>query len=300
VLFIFGTLGTPTNAAIRRYLNGRKVPQIFINSGATDMTDPERFPWTIKWMPSLRLEGRIYGQYVMREKPDAKIGVLYQNDDFGRDYLGGFVDGLGPEGAKHILGQEAYEITDPTINSQLIKLKGLGVDTVFFITQGKFSVQSIRFGREQFGPDALLIVPTVATSMVGILQPAGLDSAKGIVSAAYTKNPADKTWINDPAYLDYLAWMKQYAPEADPADTGYATGYTQAQAIVEVLKECGDVLTRENVMKHATNLRPLNLPMLIPGITVSTSPADPNPVKQMRLQRFDGTQWVLFGEPTGG
>jgi branched-chain amino acid transport system substrate-binding protein len=300
VLFIFGSLGTAPNAAIRKYLNGRKVPQIFINSGATDMNDPERFPWTMKWMPSLRLEGQIYGKYLAKEKPDAKIGVLYQNDDFGRDYLDGFLDGLGPEGAKRVLGKEAYETTDPTISSQLIKLKGMGVDTLFFITQGKFSVQSIRFGREQFGPEATLIVPTVATSIVGILQPAGLENAKGVISAAYAKNPADKTWANDPGYLEYLAWMKQYLPDADTADTGYATGYSQAQAMVEVLKQCGDELTRENVMKQATNIKGFTLPLLIPGITVSTSPKDHNPIKQMQLERFDGMQWVLFGTASGG
>ncbi|MDB5409972.1 MAG: branched-chain amino acid transporter substrate-binding protein [Rhodospirillales bacterium] len=300
VLFIFGSLGTAPNAAIRKYLNGRKVPQLFINSGATEMANPELYPWTMKWMPSLRLEGRIYAQYILQDKPDAKIGVLYQNDDFGRDYLSGFIDGLGPDGETRILGKEAYETTDPTITSQLIKLRGRGVDTLFLITQGKFSVQGIRAGREQFGPDATLIVPTVATSMVGILQPAGLDNAKGVISASLTKNPADKSWANDPGYLGYLAFMKQYLPDADPADAGYSTGYTEAQAIIEVIKQCGDELTRENVMKQATSIRGMSLPMLIPGITVTTGPADYNPIKQMRLQRFDGEQWVLFGEPTGG
>jgi branched-chain amino acid transport system substrate-binding protein len=300
VLFIFGTLGTAPNAAIRKYLNGRKVPQLFVNSGATEMADPALYPWTMKWMPSLRLEGRIYAQFILKEKPDAKIGVLYQNDDFGRDYLAGFIDGLGPDGATRILGKEAYETTDPTISSQLIKLRGLGVDTVFLITQGKFSVQGIHAGREQFGPDAMLIVPTVATSINGILQPAGLDNSKGVVSAALTKNPADKSWANDPAYLDYLAFMKQYMPDADPIDTGYATGYTEAQAIIEVIKMCGDELTRENVMKQATNIKGFTLPMLIPGITVTTSPTDYNPIKQLRLERFDGEQWVLIGEISGG
>jgi branched-chain amino acid transport system substrate-binding protein len=254
----------------------------------------------MKWMPSLRLEGRIYAQYLLKEKPDAKIGVLYQSDDFGRDYLDGFIDGLGPEGAKRILGKEAYETTDPTISSQLIKLHGLGVDTLFLITQGKFSVQSIKAARQQFGPDATLIVPTVATSIVGILQPAGLDNAKGVVSAALTKNPVDRTWTNDPGYLEYLAFMKQYMPDADASDTGYVAGYTEAQAIVEVLKQCGDELTRENVMKQATNIKAMSLPMLIPGITASTSPTDYNPIKQMRLERFDGEQWILFGDATGG
>jgi branched-chain amino acid transport system substrate-binding protein len=300
VLLMFGSLGTPSNAAVRRYLNGRKVPQLLINSGATEMSDPDRFPWTMKWLPSLHLEGSIYGAYLRKEKPEAKIGVLYQNDDFGRDYLAGFIDGLGPDGGKRVLGQEAYEVTDPTITSQLIKLKGLGADTVFFIAQGKYAVQSIRFGREQFGPDATLIVPQVANSVVTILTPAGLDNAKGFISAAYTKNPADKTWLEDPGYLGYLAWIKQYLPDADPADTGYATGYTQAMAIAEVLKRCGDVLTRENVMKQATSLNGLSLPMLLPGITASTTPTDYNPIKKMRLQRFDGTQWVLFAEPSGG
>jgi branched-chain amino acid transport system substrate-binding protein len=300
VLFIFGSLGTAPNAAIRRYLNGRKVPQLFINSGATEMANPKLYPWTMKWMPSLRLEGRIYAQYLLKEKPDAKIGVLYQSDDFGRDYLDGFIDGLGPEGAKRILGKEAYETTDPTISSQLIKLHGLGVDTLFLITQGKFSVQSIKAARQLFGPHATLIVPTVATSIVGILQPAGLDNAKGVVSAALTKNPVDRTWTNDPGYLEYLVFMKQYMPDADASDTGYVAGYTEAQAIVEVLKQCGDELTRENVMKQATNIKAMSLPMLIPGITASTSPTDYNPIKQMRLERFDGEQWILFGDATGG
>jgi len=300
VLFIFGSLGTAPNAAIRKYLNGRKVPQLFINSGATEMADPERYPWTMKWMPSLRLEGRIYAQYLLKEKPDAKIGVLYQNDDFGRDYLDGFVAGLGPDGAKRILGKEAYETTDPTIGSQLIKLRGLGVDTLFLITSGKASAQAISVARQQFGPAALLIVPTVATSIVGILQPAGLDNAKGVVSAALNKNPADPSWANDPGYLEYLAWMKQYMPDADIADSGYVAGYTEAQAIVEVIRRCGDELTRENVMKQATSIQGMTLPMLIPGITVTTGPADYNPIKQLRLERFDGAQWNLFGEATGG
>src|SRR5579883_1446617 len=295
VLIIFGTLGTAPNAAIRKYLNGRKVPQLFVTSGASEDSNPARHPWTMAWLPSYALEGRIYGKYIQRERPAARIGVLYQNDDFGRDYLEGFTGGLGPSASKLIVDKLAYEVTDPTVTSQLIALQGRGVDTLFAIATPKFAAQAIRAVRELHW-DPLLVVPTVSTSVVGVLKPAGFDNAKGVISATFLKDPTDSAWENDAGYRDFHAWMEKYFPDGDPANRSNVSGYTAAQMLVEVLRRCGDDLTRANVMKQATSLRDIALPMLLPGITVNTDPDHYTPIRQMQLERFDGKSWVRFGD----
>lgn len=295
VLLIFGTLGTAPNAAIRKYLNGRKVPQLFVTSGASDDNNPAHYPWTMAWLPSYALEGRIYGKYIQRERPAARIGVLYQHDDFGRDYMEGFVEGLGPNAGRLIVDRLAYEVTDPTVESQLITLQSRGVDTLFAIATPKFAAQTIRAVRELHW-DPLLLIPTVATSVVGVLKPAGFDNAKGVISATFLKDPTDSAWEDDSGYREFRAWMEKHFPEGDPANRSNVSGYTAAQMLVEVLKRCGDNLTRANVMKQSANLHGVWLPMLLPGIAVNTDPSHYSPIRQMQLERFDGKSWVRFGD----
>ena len=295
VLLVFGALGTPTNAAVRPYLNARKVPQLFITTGALIGDDPQHFPWTMGFLPNYRAEGRVYARYILAEHPQARIGILYQNDDFGRDYLSGFLPALGERAKTMVSKQVSYEVTDPSLASQAISLRESGADTVFLATQGKAAAQAIRAVREQ-GWNPLVFLPTVATS-INILNGAGLTNATGIISSTTEKAPADPSWAGDPASRAFLAWMKTYLPRADPTDSSYATGYTAAQALVEVLKRCGDTLTRANVLKQATNLRGVTLPLLLPGITINTSPTDYNALSQLQLERFDGRKWVLFGQP---
>jgi branched-chain amino acid transport system substrate-binding protein len=294
VLFIFGSLGTPTNTAIQKYLNANKVPHLFVATGATKFRDPQHFPWTIGWPPSYQTEARIYGKYLLQNRPNAKIAVLYQNDDYGKDYLKGLKDGLGETGARMVVTEVTYEVTDPTVDSQIITLKATGADIFVDIASPKFAAQAIRKTHD-IGWKPLHVLNNVSDSISAVLEPAGLDKSVGLISARYFKDQTDPEWQNDSGVKDFLAWMKAYYPEGDPADRYNVTGYSVAQTLVAVLKQCGDDLTRENVMRQATNIKSLELPMLLPGIKLNTSATNYRPIRQLKLARFDGKHWVGFG-----
>ena len=298
VLALFSSLGTPTNAAIQKYVNAKKVPHLFLSTGASRWGDPQQYPWTMGWSPNYLQEGRIYAKYILKSYPQAKIAVLYQNDDFGKDFLKGFQDGLGDSSARMIVAQTTYEPTDPTVDSQITMLQASGADTFFDIAAPKAAAQAIRKAYD-IGWRPLHLLQSVAASIASTLKPAGLDRTAGVVSSAYYKDPNDPQWANDPAVIAYLAWMKTYYPAGNPDDVYNVWGYSQAQTIEQVLKQCGDDLTRENVMRQAANLKELQLPMLLPGIKINTSPTDYYPIKQVQLMKFDGKQWVRFGEVLG-
>jgi branched-chain amino acid transport system substrate-binding protein len=298
VLALFGSTGTPTNTAIHKYVNAKKVPHLFLLTGASKWGDPQHFPWTMGWAPNYQQEGRIYAKYILKGYPRAKIAVLYQNDDFGKDFLKGFQDGLGDSSGTMIVAQTTYEPTDPTVDSQITMLQASGADTFFDIAAPKAAAQAIRKAHD-IGWRPLHFLQSVAASIASTLKPAGLENAVGVVSSAYYKDPTDPQWTNDPGVAAYLAWMKAYYPAGNPDDVFNVWGYSQAQTIEQVLKQCGDDLTRENVMRQAANLKDLQLPMLLPGIKVNTSPTDYYPIKQVQLMKFDGKQWVRFGEVLG-
>ncbi|MET3845049.1 ABC transporter substrate-binding protein [Bradyrhizobium sp. OAE829] len=292
VLFIAGSLGTAPNAAVQKYLNIKKVPQLFVATGATRWGDPEHFPWTMGWQPSYQIEGAILGRYTAATYPTAKIGVLYQNDDSGKDYIKGFKAGLG-DAAKLIVAETSYELSDPTVDSQVITLKTAGAEVFFLHANPRFVAQAIRRTFELNWKPAI-ILPSVGASVGAALAPAGLEKSIGAVTAAYMKDPTDKVWESDKGFQDWLAFMKQWYPRGSLIDGSNVYGYSMAQTIVQVLKQCGDELTRENVMKQAASMTDLELPMLLPGISLSTSAKDFFPVKQMRLARFDGTSWIVM------
>ncbi len=294
VLLIYSPLGTPTNTAIQKYLNEKKVPQLFAATGATKWGDPQHFPWTIGWQPTYQTEGRIYAKYLLQNDPQARIGVLYQNDDYGKDYVKGLKDGLGDRAAAMIVKEVSYEVTDPTIDSQIVSLQGAGADVFYDVTTPKFAAQAIRKAYD-IGWKPLHFLNSVSASVSAVLEPAGFDKSEGLVTALYLKDPTDPQWQNDPGYKDWLAWMKQYYPEGNIADLFNVYGYSSAATLVETLKQCGNDLTRENVMKQAAHLD-MALPMLLPGIKVRTSPTDFYPIKQMRLAKFDGKNWQIFGD----
>jgi branched-chain amino acid transport system substrate-binding protein len=298
VLALFSSLGTPTNAAIQKYVNAKKVPHLFLSTGASRWGDPRQFPWTMGWAPNYLQEGRIYARYILETRPSARIAVLYQNDDFGKDFLKGFQEGLGERSAKMIVAQATYEPTDPTVDSQITTLQASGADTFFDIASPKAAAQSIRKAYD-IGWRPLYFLQSVAASIASTLKPAGLERAVGVISSAYYKDPSDPQWAADPAVLAYRAWMKAYYPAGDPDDVYNVWGYSQAQTMEQVLRQCGDELTRENVMRQAANLKDLQLPMLLPGIKLNTSPTDYYPIKQIQLMNFDGRQWVRFGEVLG-
>jgi ABC-type branched-subunit amino acid transport system substrate-binding protein len=297
VLALFSPVGTPTNTAIHKYVNANKVPHLFLSTGASKWGDPQHFPWTMGWVPSYLQEGGIYAKYILKSYPRAKIAVLYQNDDFGKDFLRGFQEGLG-ENAKMIVAVATYEPTDPTVDSQITTLKASGADTFFDIAAPKAAAQAIRKAGE-IGWRPVQFLQSVAASIASTLKPAGLDHSVGVISSTYYKDPNDPQWANDPATLAYLSWMKKYYPAGNPDDVINVWAYSQAQTMEQVLKQCGDDLTRENVMRQAANLKDLQLPMLLPGIKINTSPTDYFPIKQVQLMRFDGKQWVRFGEVMG-
>ncbi|MBR1225806.1 MULTISPECIES: ABC transporter substrate-binding protein [unclassified Bradyrhizobium] len=292
VLFIAGSLGTAPNAAVQKYLNIKKVPQLFVATGATRWGDPEHFPWTMGWQPSYQIEGAILGRYTAATYPTAKIGVLYQNDDSGKDYIKGFKAGLG-DAAKLIVAETSYELSDPTVDSQVITLKTAGADVFFLHANPRFVAQAIRRTFELTWKPAI-ILPSVGASVGAALAPAGLEKSIGAVTAAYMKDPTDKVWESDKGFQDWLAFMKQWYPRGSLIDGSNVYGYSMAQTIVQVLRQCGDVLTRENVMQQAASMKDLELPMLLPGIDLSTSAKDFFPIKQMRLARFDGTSWIVM------
>jgi len=295
VLLIFASLGTATNSAIRKYMNDKKVPHILLATAALKWDDPANYPWSMALVPNQRADVPAYVRYLFKVRPDAKVAVLYQNDDFGRDYVKMLRTVLGDRANQLIVAEASYEITDPTVDSQLIALKNSGADVLFSFATPKFTTMSIRKIYD-LGWRPLHFVPSNATSVEVVLKPAGLEKAVGLISTNFVKDPSDPDWKNDPATKDYLAFMQRYYPEADPLDTQNVVGYITAEALVQVLKQCGDDLTRENVMRQAANLKDVELPMLLPGIKLNTSPTDYTPIKQMQLRRFDGKTWVRIRE----
>jgi len=299
VLFIFNPLGTPPNTAIQGYLNDNKVPQLFVATGADKWNDPKHFPWTMGYQPSYRIEARIYGHYILKNLPNAKIAVLYQNDDFGKDYLIGLREALGDKADKLIIATQTYETTDPTVDSQIVSLQGSGADVLLTAAIPKFAAQAIRKVYD-IGWKPTHFMTNVSSSVGAVFRPAGPEKGIGIISAAYGKDPTDPQWQDAPDFKEWLAWMKKYNPSASVADANNVYGYGVAYLLVQVLKACGDNLTRENVMKQAASLHSLTGPMALPGITISTSPTDYAPIKQMQLEKFDGNTWQLFGEVISG
>jgi len=299
VLFIFQSLGTPPNTAIQKYMNSKKVPQLFVATGATKWNDPKEFPWTMGWQPNYQSESRIYAKYILKEKPNAKIAVLYQNDDYGKDYLKGLKDGLGAKAASMIVAEESYETTQPTIDSNIVKLKSTGADVFFNVATPKFAAQAIKKMAEiEWKP--LHLLNNVSGSIGSVMKPAGFENAQGIISSAYLKDPTDPQWKDDTGMKAWNEFLDKYFPEANRTDASVIYGYTVAQTLVQVLKQCGDDLTRENVMRQAANIRGLELGGLLPGVKVDTSPTDFAPLSQLQLQKFKGDTWELFGDVISG
>ena len=297
VLLIFQSLGTAHNSAIQRYLNGKKVPQLFVAAGATKFGEPKNFPWTMSWQPNYQSEGRVYAKYLLQNHPGGKIGILYQNDDYGKDYVKGLKDGLA--GKIPIVSEQAYETTDATVTSQIISLKGAGADILFNVATPKFAAQAIRKAAE-LGWKPVHLLNNVSASVGSVLQPAGFDNAMGVLSTAYIKDPTDPTWKADAGYREWLAFMEKYFPEGDRTSNFTVYAYSVAQTLVHVLRQCGDELTRENVMKQAASLKSVTVPMLLPGITLNTGPNDYFPIEQMQMMRFNGERWELFGPVLSG
>lgn len=295
VLFVFQPLGTPSNSAIHKYLNAKKVPQLFVATGATKWGDPKEFPWTMGWQPNYQTEGKIYAKDILTNRPNAKIAVLYQNDDYGKDLLKGLKDGLADKAAKLIVAEASYEVTDPTVDSQIVSLKGSGADVLVNITTPKFAALTVRKVYDM-GWKPVHYLNNVSASVGSVLIPAGLEKAVGLITVAYLKDAIDTQWTNDPGMKDFVAFMAKYVPDGKLADGLNAYGYSVAQTLVQVLKQCGDDLTRANIIRQAANLKNLQLPLALPGIRINTSPTDFYPIESLQLQRFDGKQWVLFGK----
>ena len=295
VLFIFNSLGTPSNSAIQKYMNEKKVPQLFIATGATKWNDPKQFPWTMGWQPNYQSEGRIYARYILKERPTGKIGILYQNDDYGKDYVKGITDGLGAKAASMIVGEESYETTNPTIDSHVVALKSEGADIFISITTPKFAAQSIKKVAE-LGWKPLFILNSVGTSTGAVMRPAGFENGQNIISAAYNKDPTDPQWKDDAGIRNFDAFLTKYFPEGNREDLLLMNGYNFAQTMVHVLRKCGDDLSRANIMKQAASIKSLELEGLLPGITINTSATDFAPIKQFQLRKFKGERWELFGD----
>ena len=297
VLLVFQTLGTPPNSAIHKYMNTKKVPQLFVATGATKWGDPKNFPWTMGWQPNYQSEAKIYAAHILDTKPGAKIAVLYQNDDYGKDYLKGFEDGLGDKAKAMIVSTISYEVTDPTVDSQMVSLKASGADTFFNITTPKFAAQAIKKAAE-LGWKPAHYLNSVSSAVGSVLIPAGIEASIGIVTAGYIKDPTDPQFQKGKEWDDWLAYMKKYHPSGDLKDNFNVYGYTVAQTMVQVLKQAGDNLTRENIMKQAASLD-MTLPMLLPGVNLKTGPDDFYPIEREQLMRFDGKTWQLFGKVYG-
>ncbi|UPK04868.1 ABC transporter substrate-binding protein [Bradyrhizobium sp. 170] len=299
VLLVFNPLGTPPNTAIQKYLNTKKVPQLFVATGATKWNDPKNFPWTMGWQPNYQSETQIYAKYILKNKPDAKIAVLYQNDDYGKDYLKGFKDGLGAKAASMIVMEESYEVSEPTIDSHIVKMKATGADVFVNITTPKFAAQAIKKNAE-IGWKPLHFLNNVSASIGSVIKPAGFENSQDIISSQYFKDPTDAQWKNDEGMKAWSEFLDKYYPEANRADANVMYGYTVAQGLVHVLKACGDNLTRENVMKQAASIKDLELGGLLPGIKVNTSATDFAPISSVQLIKFKGDTWERFGEILSG
>ena len=293
VLLVFGPLGTPSNSAIQKYLNAKKVPQLFVATGATKFGEPKEFPWTMGWQPAYQSEARVYAKYLLKEKPDAKIAVMYQNDDFGKDILKGLKDGLGAK-ASQIIAEESYEVSEPTIDSHIIKLKASGADVFFSFTTPKFAAQAIKKVAE-LGWKPMYFQSNVGASVGSVLKPAGYENAQGILSAAYARDGADPQWDNDEGMKKFYAFLAKYAPDMNKADGSVVYGYGQAQTLVQVLKQAGDNLTRENIMKQAASLKDFTPDTLLPGVKINTSATDFYPIDQLRIMQFKGEKYDLIG-----
>jgi ABC-type branched-subunit amino acid transport system substrate-binding protein len=294
VLMIASPLGTPCNSAIWHYMNEKKVPQLFVATGATKWDDPKGHPWTIGWQPNYQSEGRIYAAYILKTKPDGKVGVLYQNDDFGKDYLKGVKDGLGDK-ASMVIVEASYETTDPTVDSQVVDMKAKGVDVFVNCGIPKFAAQAIRKATEiDWKP--LHILSSIGNSVGATLKPAGFENSKDLVSDFYLKDASDPRWKDDDGFKWWVSFMDKYLPDGDKLDAGYVAGTSLAGMLLQVLKQCGDELSRENIMKQAASLKAVTVPMLLPGISANTSPTDFGPLKQVQMAKFDGQRWNLFGD----
>jgi len=298
VLLIFNSLGTPSNTAIQRYMNEKKVPQLFVATGATKWNDPKHFPWTMGWQPSYQTEARIYASYMLKNKPNAKIGVLYQNDDYGKDYLKGLTDGLGDKAKSMIVSEQAYDVSEPAVDSEMVNLKASGADVFVDFSTPKFAAQSIRKAAE-IGWHPMFFLNNVSASVGSVLKPAGLDHAQGIISAAYLKDATDPEWKSDKDMKEWSAFMDKYAPDADKSDASTVYAYAVARTMVQVLKQCGNDLTRANVMKQAASLKNFDPGLLLPGITINTSASNFAPIAQLQLIRFNDQTWHRFGPIMG-
>ena len=298
VLFVFQTLGTPSNTAIHKYMNMKKVPQLHVATGASKWNDPKNFPWTMGWQPNYQTEARIYAKHILQTKPDVKIGVLYQNDDYGKDYLKGLKDGLGDKAAKAIVAEVSYEVSDPTVDSQIVQLQASGANVFFNVGTPKFAAQAIRKAYD-IGWKPVQYLNNVSSSIGAVLTPAGLEKSVGIITTAYLKDYSDAQWANDPAVKRWESFMKKYYPAGDLNDVSNLYGYTVARTLEQVLKQCGDNLTRENVMKQAASMKGQYIDTLLPGITITTSDNDYAPIESVQMQRFNGKRWERFGEVMG-
>lgn len=297
VLLLFQTLGTPPNTAIHKYMNAKKVPQLFVATGATQWGDPKNFPYTMGWQPNYQSEAKIYAAHLLDTKPNAKVAVLYQNDDYGKDYLKGFEDGLGAKASTMIVSKISYEVTDPTVDSQVVSMKASGADVFFNITTPKFAAQAIKKAAE-IGWKPVHYLNSVSSSVGAVLTPAGIDNSLGLISASYIKDPTDPQFQQGKEWDDWVAWMKKYHPKGAMNDNFNVYGYTVAQTMMQVLKQAGDNLTRDNIMKQAASLD-LTLPMLLPGVNIKTGPDDFYPIEREQLARFNGKTWELFGKVYG-
>ena len=298
VAFTFNTLGTPTNSAIQRYMNQHKVPQLFVATGANKWGDYKHFPWTIGWQPSYRTEAQIYAKYLLQQKPNAKLAILYQNDDFGKDYTAGVKDILGDRYSKMVV-EATYETTDPTVDSQIAQLQASGADALLVAAIPKFAAQAIRKVHD-LGWKPLFFMSNVSVSVGAVITPAGPENAVGMLTGTYLKDPTDPQWNNDPGMKEWRAFMNKYLPGADQTDGNYIAAYAVSDTMLKVLKMCNGNFSRENVMKTATNLHDLDNPLLLPGIKINTSPTNYHPITAMRLARWNGKTWELFGQLIGG
>jgi branched-chain amino acid transport system substrate-binding protein len=299
VLVVFNPLGTPSNTAIQKYLNSKKIPQLFVATGATKWNDPKNFPWTIGWQPSYQSEAQIYAKWLMKEKPDAKVAILYQNDDFGKDYLKGTKDGLGAKAASMIILEESYEISEPTIDSHIVKIKAANPDVLLIYATPKFAAQTIKKTAE-LGWKPLQIVSNVSISVGSVMQPAGFENGQGVLSAAYAKDGSDPQWNNDSGMKKWNEFLDKYMPGADKTESALVYGYGAAQTLAKVLQMCGDDLSRANVMKQAASLKDFTPDTLLPGVKINTSATDFAPISQLQMMRFKGQKWELFGEIISG
>lgn len=297
VLFTVGVLGTPPNSAIHKYMNQKKVPQLFVATGATKWGDPKNFPWTMGWQPNYQSEAKIYAQHLLATKPNGKVAILYQNDDYGKDYLKGFLDGLGDKAKTMVIKQISYEVTDPTIDSQMVEMKGSGADVFFNITTPKFAAQAIKKAAE-INWKPVHYLNSVSNSVGAVMSPAGAENGVGILTAHYLKDPTDSQWHNSQEYADFKAFMDKYMPGGDLKDINNTFGYTMGQGVVQVLKQAGNDLTRANIMKQAASLE-MNLPMLLPGVNVKTGPDDFYPIEREQIATWNGKTWVLSGKTVG-